>query len=722
VLGIVVVDPVPFDYQAVKSLALMVGAALCLGGALAARRFGGSSLSIALWVFVAVRGAMLLNSPMTNEAVRSWGLLLALVLVHHAASGAATRTWFARRAPPIYGVLLALLAGLVLVQELTGVRQNHALFANRNFAGAGLAMLLPFALAARRRRPLALAGVLGLALVGSRGGYLAGGAALALWLVWRRPRLRLPVLVGLPVLVLAAGLVVGRTDTVDVRLHWYRAALDMGLERPVLGQGAGGFEREYPPRRPIEEHRISGGRRVHAVHDDYLESFAEGGLLGLGAHLLLLVAAARAARRNRLAACSLLAFAVASLVDLPLRDPSLLALAFLPLSLAARRRRLGRGSVVAAAVGLVCVLAFLPDHLSHWRADRLFGRHLASGEAALLDRSLEIEPRHREAALARSGASDLALLIEMEPHNAAARYNATRGLSRDRRIEELRRILIEHDHHHTLTRVGLAKLLLDEDPLQAASILADAVDADPRPYEPHVLLARIHRRAGNPDLARRQLGRIGERPLPQAVAREWLDLELEGLRSGRWSQERLASFAARLPAAEIEDRIQAAFARAEETERAAKPPRHEPREGESAIDFAGRVQAAREGWRRELSERTAGDYRTASVLAGILTTLDPSPSRYRLVARAQRGLGELEPARRAEASAGFLETLEALRDGRDGDARRLWKRALRAWPGIGEDGGAAAALRLFLAANPKAGAAARRLFARHPVLAAALSK
>ena len=57
-------------------------------------------------------------------------------------------------------------------------------------------------------------------------------------------------------------------------------------------------------------------------------------------------------------------------------------------------------------------------------------------------------------------------------------------------------ILLHHDPHHTLTRVRLATLLSRTDPVAAASVLNDAIDADDRPYRPYALLARIHRNAG----------------------------------------------------------------------------------------------------------------------------------------------------------------------------------------------------------------------------------
>ena len=158
------------------------------------------------------------------------------------------------------------IAVFAILQRFTDARQAHAFFANRNFAAAALAMLLPFALAwgHRARVPLVLAVFAGLAATGSRGGALAAAVVFVFWLAPRLPRFgRLAYgLVLLPLLLLP---VVGDANTVKVRKHWYAAALDLGAERPVLGHGTDGFEREYPPVRPREEYAISGGRRVHAV-------------------------------------------------------------------------------------------------------------------------------------------------------------------------------------------------------------------------------------------------------------------------------------------------------------------------------------------------------------------------------------------------------------------------------------------------------------------------
>jgi len=709
VLGILAVDPGAFDFWACKEVVLIGVAALYLFVAPATTVLV-TRVSLALLVFAAVRGFMLLRSPLPGDAVRAWGLLLALTFVHHFAP---SRRFVQRFAPPLLGGVLAVTALYAIGQALSGARQAHAFFANRNFCGIGLAMLLPYALQTRARVPLAALGLLGIAATTSRGGALAGAAAIALWFVWRRPRLRVPVLVGLPALVLAAGLLFGESNTVTVRTHWYRTALAIGADAPLLGEGAGGFAREYPPRRPLEEHAISGGRRVHAVHNDYLESWAEGGVLGLGAHLFWLVAALRALRRNRMACASLLAFAVGSCVDLPLRDPSLLALAFVPLLLVPRVRAVRRGVLPLQTAASLMVVFMLVPAVAHWRADRAFYR-------GHLDEALRHDPRHEEALLQRGRKGDLRTLIELEPHHAGAHYNLTRHLFREDAIVALRAILTEHDPHHTLTRVRLASLFIEEDPLVAASLLDDAIAADPRPWRPYVLLARIHREQGTLDAAERFQQRAEERSTDTEVVRGRLHLELAHLGEERWAPRRLAWAIEHMPVAEVRDLAEAALARAALIESANPRPKVPRLEGETAASHFARVRGTQKIWRDALREQTTPAYREAFLLAEQLAGREPTAAHFRLMARAARGIGDVARAGKYEARALLLEAFEALRRDDERAATRLVTRARLAYPAFVREPETRAALEYFLKHVPSALPAARRLFGRDPELAGAI--
>ncbi|MHC4340611.1 MAG: tetratricopeptide repeat protein [Planctomycetota bacterium] len=719
VLGVLLIDPLPADFFAVKQVGLMAGSIVCIALALRRGRLAWSPVGWALWFFVGVRAVMLLHSPMTGEAVRWWSLVLVLAVIYQITIALPDRRQLRRVAPPTLALLMGAIAILAIWQALSGARQAHAFFANRNFAGVGLAMLLPYALATRWRWPLLALGILGLLAINSRGGALAAAAALALHFTWRLPRLRWPVLVGAALVVVILALVLGETNTVKVRRHWYAAAAHMGLEHPLVGLGAGGFEREYPPVRPLEEHAISGGDHVHAVHNDYLESFAEGGLLGLGAPLFLVAAIALAVRRHRAAAASLLALAVASLVDLPLRDPSLLALATIGIAIAVPSRRAKTRGWPAYSAALVFCLIVFPLHWNHWQAERSYGRYRQRREARLLDAALASEPRHPEALLERSRPEDLDLLLKQAPHHAGAHYNRTRDLDPDAAIPALREVLT-HDPHHALTLLRLAILVLDEDRLEAISLLDRAVASDPRPFEPYVVLARLHLEAGDLGAAERAVRAAEERSVDRRVARERLDLELAKMRTGRWSPEEFADAVRRVPAAEVEELASAALADAQVIEREHPGNPVVRREGETTEEHIDRIQKAKALWQAEIDPLVRPHYREAYLLAEALSDAHAAAKYLHLRARAARGLREIERAREFESIALFLEALEALLAEDEYKAGKRLRRALLAYPELGTEPQVRRALRLFLEANPARRIPLKRLCAGDAALSDAI--
>ncbi|MFI5401575.1 MAG: O-antigen ligase family protein, partial [Planctomycetota bacterium] len=704
VAGLLALDPSggPDDH-AIKYLVLAAGAFFCVACSLEGKRIAWTNVSLALWAFVIVRGVMLLRSPLPPRSLRAWLLLVSLALVHHAAAAATTRRWLLRRAPVVLGTAGAVAGLIALVQWLNHVPQNYSTFANRNFAGAGLAMLLPYALSVRRTRWRAiLAGACGLGLLATRsgGGALAAALALAVYVAWRLPRARWALLAGLPALVLLLALALGKSPTAEVRLVWYRAALQMGLDHPVLGLGAEGFAREYPPVRPEREWSMHQGRAVHAVHDDYLESFAEGGSLGLGAHLFLLVAAAWALKRQRAALASLAAFALASVVDLPLQDPSLLALALFPLAFA--RRQSLRSPPAALAATLLALLAIgfsFATGLAHWRADRALGRFFVTADRTQLDLALALEPRHADALIERSRPEDLDLLLAMEPHHAGAHYNRTRDFGPQDAIRALEEILARHDPHHRLTRRRLRHLrdmeaerrareaepLIATDPLRAASLLDAIVREKPGSPGPYLILARLYRSTGPADTVDRWLREAEARGSTEEIADERLSFEFQELAKGGVNLPGIARAAAMLSVTGLRERIDRHLATAAATEEADTPPQLRPEEGEDPAAFAQRLMKEKVLWRAALQKRTMPDCVVARVLAEELVAREPSAEHLRLAARAVRGQGEVERAAQLEAMALFLETLAALAAGDEALASRQYERALRAYPGLAEE-------------------------------------
>jgi len=161
------------------------------------------------------------------------------------------------------------------------------------------------------------------------------------------------------------------------RLQTWRDSLRLAAASPVLGHGLGAFHDAYP--------RFKRGNeivRVEHAENDYVETLAETGALGLGfaaLGLVLLLAAAgkaiggasdRAVRGIAMGAvAALVALAVHSAVDFNLRIPSNAALAALAAAAAAgtagvRPRPLPRAFSLALAAGALALLAailLLPD-------------------------------------------------------------------------------------------------------------------------------------------------------------------------------------------------------------------------------------------------------------------------------------------------------------------------------------------------------------------------
>ena len=235
---------------------------------------------------------------------------------------------------------------------------------------------------------LALVAALAMALAGiaslSRGGaiaLLAGAACLiGLRLVRRRPgraRARL-----LPTFALAGALGAVLVVLVPPEAHerlrslsgasfrfdTWRDSLRLAATSPLLGHGLGAFHDAYPRLK-----RGHGIVRVEHAENDYLETLAEGGLVGLalgaGGLALLLGAWGRGAAADPVvrgiglgAVAGLAAVAVHSLLDFNLRIPSNAALAALLAAAVAgaaglRPRPLPRGAALVLGGAVLLLLA-----------------------------------------------------------------------------------------------------------------------------------------------------------------------------------------------------------------------------------------------------------------------------------------------------------------------------------------------------------------------------
>jgi hypothetical protein len=217
----------------------------------------------------------------------------------------------------------------------------------------------------------------------SRGGAMALGAGaiglLGLRVLGARSRKAL-VATLVPTLVLAGALAAllppeahDRMRTLagaSFRIDTWKDTLRLAAESPGFGHGLGAFHDAYP--------RVKRGHgivRVEHAENDYLETLAETGVLGLALALAGLVAlVARATRAGREpggplvggigqgALGALIALAVHSSVDFNLRIPSnaaLAALAAAALAAAAgeRKRPLARGAAAALALAALALAA-----------------------------------------------------------------------------------------------------------------------------------------------------------------------------------------------------------------------------------------------------------------------------------------------------------------------------------------------------------------------------
>ena len=273
-------------------LALALGAALLASGPLAAPGRAG----VALLAVLGVQALSLLVSPDPAAGV-------AAVLVTAAGFAAYASSRDVRGDPRLLAVLSGVLLSVAVLQRARG-GPAASLLGNSNYAGAFAAMLL-LALAAGPRNRVAWFGAAAaaalLALSSSRGGLVgaAAGTAVAAALLWREGRRREAGVLAAVLLVAGALGVAAHpvkflsSETLKVRSEIWKGASLMAADRPVLGVGAGGFGEAFPPYRRAEEARITQRdagrefREVEDAHSSWVHAFAEGGVPGLLAWLLL---------------------------------------------------------------------------------------------------------------------------------------------------------------------------------------------------------------------------------------------------------------------------------------------------------------------------------------------------------------------------------------------------------------------------------------------------
>src|SRR5581483_9060484 len=252
------------------------------------------------------------SSGLSRESVRRFTLWLVAALVPVAAYGVAQSAgWDVFVWPNIrpgstighpvpFAAILSMALPFAIAAVLTASRWSE-----RALAGAAALLLL-----------LAIAGTL------SRGpwvGLAAGIAAMVVLAVWSGsvagfPSIRryvLPASAAAAVVafsILPVGRVVQRVSmfrnlTADPsfadRFVFYRAALNMVRDRPIVGVGLENFGLLYPRYRPIEPEAVPVDSIPSMVHNGYLQFAVTTGVPGLFAYLTLIVAIVRVVWRYR---------------------------------------------------------------------------------------------------------------------------------------------------------------------------------------------------------------------------------------------------------------------------------------------------------------------------------------------------------------------------------------------------------------------------------------
>lgn len=206
----------------------------------------------------------------------------------------------------IWTVLLS--ASIVIQVLLTRIRPPAGPFVNPNYLATVLLSCLGYALGSlmvqgcKREEKTALWTVAlictaGLMTVGSRS---AGLGVVLVWVVFlvfdRRPTRWVAVVVIAAVILLPSAFRYRVTEGYQgdphsfSRIHIWKSALNMGADHPLAGVGPNLFY-EYGPRYafPTEELPVRYGRIARKPHNEYLRSWAEGGVIGAAAALLFIV-------------------------------------------------------------------------------------------------------------------------------------------------------------------------------------------------------------------------------------------------------------------------------------------------------------------------------------------------------------------------------------------------------------------------------------------------
>jgi O-antigen ligase len=198
-------------------------------------------------------------------------------------------------------VWTGILVTWVAVQALLfGVRPPGGPFLNPNYTGTVLLVCLATALGSlmvsKERKwgtwvilTAAMLSSAGLMFIGSRSGGLGIVLLWTCYLIFRKGHMR-----WLAILVIAMTILLPNTIRYRItegykadphafsRVQIWEAALRMGSDHPMIGVGPGLFDEHGPVYAfPMEELPVRYGRIVRKPHNEYLKSWAEGGVIGV---------------------------------------------------------------------------------------------------------------------------------------------------------------------------------------------------------------------------------------------------------------------------------------------------------------------------------------------------------------------------------------------------------------------------------------------------------
>jgi O-antigen ligase len=325
-LAVVVYSPLAFGATGAGQFAvvewLMAGVLLLWAGKLSSTHSTRIFWPPVAWVILLVLAYAIARYAVADVEYLARQELLRLVvysiffvaLINHLPRPDSGRTWLL-----VVYAIAALIASYAVIQFLSGANrvwgvERPAIYAHRgsgtyispNHLAGFLEMLLPagliFALGDRLPRwgrwlvgLATLTVVAGLAVTGSRGGWLAAGFSLLLFFGWillnKLFRLKASVwAIGLTSLVVVLffcghwsgnrrGAFRDANQFVDIRFNIWLKAIDMWHDHLWLGVGPNHFDTRFPQYRPVDNTLQGHPQRVH---NDYLNVLVDWGLMGFG--------------------------------------------------------------------------------------------------------------------------------------------------------------------------------------------------------------------------------------------------------------------------------------------------------------------------------------------------------------------------------------------------------------------------------------------------------